>query len=68
MRLLPCSWLKSIVDLSDLVSCPDCPGPGLVPRKEMTKHIALLHKGEAFSCAVCKVGGVETELIDKIVF
>ena len=49
------SWWKSIVDPSDLVECPDCPRPGRVPRKEMTNHIAILHKGEAFRCAVCKV-------------
>ena len=28
----------------------------LVPRLEMTDHIDLFQKGEAFRCAVCKVG------------
>ena len=55
MRLLSCPRWEPLVDLSDLVSCPECPKPGLVPRKEMTNHIALLHKGETFGCAACKV-------------
>ena len=38
-----------------LVQCPDCPSPGLVPLSEMTQHIGLLHRGEGFRCAVCKV-------------
>ena len=48
------SWGDDL-DLTDLVPCPECPRPGLVPSKEMTEHIALLHQGEAFRCAVCKV-------------
>ena len=39
----------------ELEQCPDCPSPVLVPWTEMTNHIALLHQGEAFQCAVCKV-------------
>ena len=39
----------------NLVQCPDCPSPNLVPLSEMTKHIGLLHRGDGFRCAVCKV-------------
>ena len=46
------SWFESF----DLVQCPGCPIPGLVPSQEMTNHIALLHQGDGFRCAVCKVG------------
>ena len=38
-----------------LVKCPDCPSPGLVPLSEMTRHIGVLHRGDGFRCAVCKV-------------
>ena len=38
-----------------LVQCPDCPSPGLVPLSEMTRHIGVLHRGDGFRCAVCKV-------------
>ena len=39
----------------NLVQCPDCPSPGLVPLTEMTHHIRLHHRGDGFRCAVCKV-------------
>ena len=42
--------------MTDLVQCPLCPSPGLLPSQELSKHIALLHQAEAFHCAVCKVG------------
>ena len=38
-----------------LVRCPDCPSTSLVPLSEMTRHIGVLHRGEGFRCAVCKV-------------
>ena len=58
------SWFERL----DLVQCPGCPSPGLVPSKEMTDHIALLHQADGFRCAVCKVGGLPGCVADSILY
>ena len=42
---------------NNMLSCPACPSPGLVPPHEWTQHVLQRHQHLCFKCAACEVSG-----------